>query len=236
MIFLFLFFLSCEANNKAKTGPFTIIFNSPPDLPSIQVKNGADIIWYTSLNSDDNILTAVKAIQNIRQNGGNYIIENHVLDECTDIHFDEMSVLNTDTTPQILISGHLSCNNDIVTLIFQSVLSGTHNHLYFNLTVHTQYYNQLRLTYGCADDEQFYGLGVQYTHFNMRGHSVPVVISEQGVGRGLEPLTIILDSLSPGAGNKKSEVKIFALYLTSRYYRRESLYYIYQSAFLPLKL
>ena len=77
----------------------------------------------------------------------------------------------------------------------------TVTHLIFNLTVaSSSKYNQIHFTYGCEEDEQFYGFGAQYSKFNMKGQRLPLFLSEQGVGRGLWPLTWILDLFSPGAG------------------------------------
>ena len=75
-------------------------------------------------------------------------------------------------------------------------------HLIFNLSMAntSPSYNQLRLTYGCERDERVYGFGAQYSKFDMKGERVPLFLSEQGVGRGLEPLTFILDEASPGTG------------------------------------
>ena len=76
-------------------------------------------------------------------------------------------------------------------------------HLLFNLSLansSSHSFNQLRLTYGCERDEQIYGFGAQYSKFNMKGERLPLFLSEQGVGRGLEPLTFVLDEVSPGAG------------------------------------
>ena len=76
------------------------------------------------------------------------------------------------------------------------------SHLVFNLSLidSSNRYNQLRLTYGCETDEQIYGFGAQYSKFNMKGERLPLFLSEQGVGWGLEPLTFALDLESPGAG------------------------------------
>ena len=76
-------------------------------------------------------------------------------------------------------------------------------HLLFNLSLTNSSsfsFNQLRLTYGCEIDEQIYGFGAQYSKFNTKGERLPLFLSEQGVGRGLEPLTFVLDEVSPGAG------------------------------------
>lgn len=62
--------------------------------------------------------------------------------------------------------------------------------------------NRVCLTYGMhpAKDEAVWGFGSQYTHFNTRGRKVPILISEQGVGRGLQPVTLAMDLFGHGAG------------------------------------
>eukprot|EP00347_Sterkiella_histriomuscorum_P004531 403360108 len=49
-------------------------------------------------------------------------------------------------------------------------------------------------------DEEIYGMGLQYTVWNMKGQKVPVITSEGGVGRGLEPLTFFLNKFSKNQG------------------------------------
>ena len=109
--------------------------------------------------------------------------------------------------PMVFFEGTL-CGSATFQLTFQDTTASSpdggqeYHHLRFNLTLvdPTRKYNQLRLTYGCEQDEQLYGFGAQYSKFNMKGNRLPVFLSEQGVGRGLEPFTHILDLVSPGAG------------------------------------
>eukprot|EP00854_Cymbomonas_tetramitiformis_P020636 gene20636-24738_t len=61
-------------------------------------------------------------------------------------------------------------------------------------------YNRLRLRFASADSEKFYGFGVQYTYLDLKGQVVPVLVTEQGVGRGLRPITKYLNSAEHGAG------------------------------------
>ena len=35
-------------------------------------------------------------------------------------------------------------------------------------------FNRIFLNYWCGRDESFFGLGVQYSHFNMKGRRVPI--------------------------------------------------------------
>jgi hypothetical protein len=56
-------------------------------------------------------------------------------------------------------------------------------------------------SYGCYESESFFGFGEQFTYFNLTGRVVPILVSEQGVGRGLQPITNYLNSeISPGVG------------------------------------
>ena len=109
--------------------------------------------------------------------------------------------------------GGLLCSEAEFEMSFQaqdiSSPSTPTTHLLFNLSLtnsssssssSSTRFNQLRLTYGCEKDEQIYGFGAQYSKFNMKGERLPLFLSEQGVGRGLEPLTFILNEISPGAG------------------------------------
>jgi alpha-glucosidase len=45
------------------------------------------------------------------------------------------------------------------------------------------------LAYACAEDETFSGFGESFAPLDLRGRLVPVLVSEQGLGRGVQPLT-----------------------------------------------
>lgn len=61
--------------------------------------------------------------------------------------------------------------------------------------------NRLFFSYSCTPDESFHGFGESFTSFNLRHRVVPVLVSEQGVGRGLQPITDYLNTnVAQGAG------------------------------------
>ena len=63
--------------------------------------------------------------------------------------------------------------------------------------------NRAQLSADLAGARAVWGLGVQFRHFNLRGHCVPAFVSEQGIGRGApetQPMTAILNMLGGGAG------------------------------------
>jgi alpha-glucosidase len=60
--------------------------------------------------------------------------------------------------------------------------------------------NRLALVIGSRPQEHFFGFGEQFTYFDMKGREVPIWVSEQGVGRGEQPLTFLADLTNGGAG------------------------------------
>jgi len=61
-------------------------------------------------------------------------------------------------------------------------------------------FNRVRLWLSAAPDEAFLGFGEQFTHLDLRGKRFSVLTREQGVGRGKQPLTWLLNLFFGGAG------------------------------------
>merc|ERR1712166_16807 len=61
-------------------------------------------------------------------------------------------------------------------------------------------YNRLSLHTYSAADEVILGLGEQYTQFNLKNSTILAMSTEQGVGRGLQPITAFLNRAHQGAG------------------------------------
>lgn len=59
--------------------------------------------------------------------------------------------------------------------------------------------NQLDFQYAMDPDERVYGLGEQFSSYNHRGRRVPVITGEQGMGRGMQPLSFIFNGMFPGS-------------------------------------
>jgi alpha-glucosidase len=69
----------------------------------------------------------------------------------------------------------------------------------FELTILNKEINRIYLTFEIFEDEKLYGFGTQYSVLNMSGKRVPILVTEQGIGRGAEPLTTGVELLG-GAG------------------------------------
>jgi len=77
--------------------------------------------------------------------------------------------------------------------------------------------NRWHLRYASSEDERIYGCGEQLTYFDQKGHLVPMMVQEHGVGRGLPLLTEIVNATrNGGAGNAYSTGAPAPQYLTSK--------------------
>ncbi|PKL36246.1 MAG: alpha-glucosidase [Spirochaetae bacterium HGW-Spirochaetae-1] len=61
--------------------------------------------------------------------------------------------------------------------------------------------NRSYLTLKSHKDEKLFGFGVQFTQINMKGRYLPILVMEQGIGRGRQPLTAIVNLVAKAGGN-----------------------------------
>ena len=57
-------------------------------------------------------------------------------------------------------------------------------------------FNRVFLTYASERDERFYGFGEQFSRMEFKGRRVPVLVQEQGIGRGDQPITFAANLVS----------------------------------------
>ncbi len=85
----------------------------------------------------------------------------------------------------------------------------------FSLVADTQAVNRTTLTYASSPDESFFGFGAQFTHFDLKGKRVPIFVMEQGIGRGKQPLTFLMNLLAGAGGAWHTSYAVAPHYLTS---------------------
>ena len=75
---------------------------------------------------------------------------------------------------------------------------------------------RIYLRYHSDPSEKYFGFGEQFTTIESSGECVPILVSENGVGRGLQPLSTIVNLLFNGAGgNPRSTYTGIPHYITS---------------------
>ena len=205
----------CWSDTKrAKSGGYTIVFEADGDqVPTITVLQDErnSPVWFSSPASS--FVKAVKMKQRVFQNGGDFVISSTVEEECLNATYDNFTVRGNPPNIFVIITGHL-CEAQFA-ISFQAVTAVKFEHLQLNVSLSSAVYNQLWLTYGCEEDEGFFGFGAQYTYLNMKKRRLPLFLSEQGIGRGLEPITILLDKASPGAGDDNNSDQYYEYYVTT---------------------
>lgn len=77
-------------------------------------------------------------------------------------------------------------------------------------------YNRTGLWFRSDPKERLFGHGAQFTHFDLKGRLVPIVVSEQGIGRGAQPLTAIVDLVAGAGGRWHTTYAPIPHYITSR--------------------
>ena len=75
--------------------------------------------------------------------------------------------------------------------------------------------NRLFFTYAAGPNEQFFGFGEQFSYLNHTGKRVPIWVSEQGIGRGLQPLTTLVNLVARSGGNAYTTYAAVPHYITS---------------------
>jgi len=196
--------------SQYSTGSFVVTYDTQ-ELPSIKIKWDDKLVWFSSPSlSSKPVLYAETVSSKVEQIGGDYSIKNKVVDACYDWKPTNFSARAGGQGEELVVflQGKL-CNEIDAELDFQAVaVAGIYasgrdsmSQLQFRASMkENPRFNSLRLVYGSDQDEGFYGFGAQYSKWNMKGQKLPLFLSEQGVGRGLEPITLILDALSHNAG------------------------------------
>lgn len=190
------------------SGPFTIHY-SPHGLPTLQVTQQDKLVWFTS-GSHSPFLAAAEVVEEVTQIGGDYTIHSRIVSTCTGLNITEIGTHPPKVSGgfSVLYMHGILCDNIAVEIGLQAtevrdISTDVHHHLMFNFSMAANSaYNQLLVVYGCAEDEGFFGFGAQNSRLNMKGKVLPMFLSEQGVGRGLQPITEILDLISRGSGER----------------------------------
>lgn len=76
--------------------------------------------------------------------------------------------------------------------------------------------NRLYLSAGLDADEGIHGFGAQSAGWNLRGERIPLIPREQGIGRGEQPLSLLVDLAASAAGGQDTTYLPSAVNVTNR--------------------
>lgn len=158
----------------------------------------------------ESFVSAARGDETVEERSGHFSIRDEVEDPRPDQTVD--AIRKGDGA--LVFSGRLlGASGSVGYSLTFSAVDG--DRLRFEVKVDDPSYDRVYLTYATGPEEHFFGFGTQYTYFDLKGHEVPVFVQEQGIGRGLQPLTWAVDWRAGAGGGPYTSYASVPHYLTS---------------------
>ena len=127
---------------------------------------------------------------------GEYRIEETVFRQTTS-HTVRFDVDNSDAVRGFIFFGDLMFESAVVGNFSLTVREVAADRVDIKVSLKTtsRDYDRTILSYHRHSDELIYGLGEQFSHYQFNGLRVPILTREQGIGRGRQPITYILNHM-----------------------------------------
>ena len=163
----------------------------------VLVQNGSSTLW-SSLASIP-LISASKSHDVVTGASGCWSIKQHDSGRCLGGAPDETSQPSPET---VLFQGNFSAPCASMRWRMSFSLETGAFALRFNVSLEKTLpgYDRVLLTYARHPSERVFGFGQQYTLLNAAGSLIPIFSREQGVGRGLQPITAALNARGKNAG------------------------------------
>ena len=190
----------CPEESCARAGDFYVDVDLDVDLEGsglIQVRHvdaPEDIIWSTT--PDVPLVEADTAPKEVTESRGSFTFDLDRTQACRKSTIDSWE--KTPDGPRLI--GHFEDCDLNFSFSFAAVAS---HRLQVTLEVTADDgqppVSEVSLGWASDKSERFFGFGAQYNHLDFKGKLLPIWCQEQGHGRGLEPLSELLNAASPGS-------------------------------------
>ncbi|MCB0501939.1 MAG: alpha-glucosidase [Bacteroidetes bacterium] len=189
-------------------GSFVLNWNSNAgQLTVTHTDDENKILWQTI--EGKGFVGAAIGEADIEDNRGSFIVEDHKISVFTSQSIESMTT-NGDT---LLICGQVS-NDSLSAEYCLQWYEVSNDQLSFRLEIENPI-NRAYLTYQMDDAIGIFGFGAQCSHFNHKGNRVPVLVQEQGVGRGDVDNVLVDLALGSAQGNDYTAYISVPQYITS---------------------
>jgi alpha-glucosidase len=123
----------------------------------------------------------------------------HIVQKVESAYFDPVIESVTETSEGVTLQGSLSSGAE--TAGYQIEFNQDSNGLIMAARINHDSINRIHLSLCSSSDERFYGFGEQFTFVEFSGKYFPLISGEQGLGRGAEPCSSIVEARSGSAGD-----------------------------------
>ncbi len=151
--------------------------------------------------------------EKVTESHGSFDIRDTPAHVCANQTIDTISRVADKLMVRGMLTGH--GGQDRVGYEFSLEARSDHQ-LAFDLSVSDARYNRAWLTYASEPDEHFFGFGEQFSCFDLKGKRVPIFVQEQGIGRGLQPITFLANRVAGAGGAWNTSYACVPHYITSK--------------------
>lgn len=167
-------------------------------------------LWYS--HRGEAFIAAAQGQETVEEQRGSFFFTDQISRRCADQTISAFQV----SIDQVMINGRLDCQPGAPIDYVLSFRPSSGKQLSFQLKFSDASINRSYLTYASDPDEHFFGFGEQFTFFDLKGHRVPIWVSEQGIGRGQQPITTLVNLAARAGGSPYTTYAAVPHYISSR--------------------
>jgi sulfoquinovosidase len=216
-ILFILFLSSCTSKGKMILEKIEPVSQSLSEEISFSFKEAKFSIYHSKLNRSyiefdlkEPFLQAASSIPDVKYKMASFSFDEKVQYRCIDQTV--ASIEKQENT--VIIKGALK-GNRCSTAYLMTFSPAENSSIQISVTLFDEKINRIYFTYLSNANEQFFGFGEQFSHFNLKGKKFPLFTEEQGIGRGDQPITIGANLTAGAGGNEFTSYAPIPHYITT---------------------
>ncbi|RCI06237.1 hypothetical protein CU098_012398 [Rhizopus stolonifer] len=184
-----LLFIAVESNTY-RIGSFSITVNALENYLLIQGRHDR-VVWQTMKNKP--FIQSSLGQDTFKNGDGGVFRITEIEDGPTNTTLSQTIQEVSFDKQTLVFSGYLNFADQSHQIEYQAQFSAW-NEKQLELHVSINDGDRILLSFASNAGEDFYGFGEQFSYSTLKGQKVPIFVREQGIGRGEEPVTSILNN------------------------------------------